>query len=281
MAGVAVLLAFAPDATSPCTTAERMVAHLRMLATLNGTPDGPCLSVQRMHALPEIVAIRSARTLGLAACALAGAAVLGLPLGIAAARHPHRRTTQLVVRGLRVASSLPVLVWGVGAILVSIAWFGWLPFLGTGMSPTHRLWTLLLPVIVLMLGDGTLAEVVHSTEAEAQRALRSPHLQALRAAGLPTAPHVRYALVAPVTAILASRLTYLLGLSAVVEVLFGWQGLGWQLVESLTTPAKDVPLILALTLVLVGTAYAAQRLSEARWLQARALRATVPATPTA
>lgn len=276
MATVAVLLAFVPDATSSCSTGERLAAHLRVLVSWTGSLDGPCLSVQRLHPLAEVVAARSLRTFGLVGGALAGAALVGVALGVAAARHPHRRSIRLAAQGLRLASGVPALAWGATMILLSIAWLGWLPFFGAGTGLAHTAWTLLLPILVLIVGDGTVAAILQGTEAETQRALRQPHLQALRAAGLPTAPHVRYALLAPLSAMLASRLAYLLGLSAVVEVLFGWQGIGWQLVESLTMPAKDIPLVLALTGVLVGTAYASQRLSEARWLQARARRATLP-----
>jgi peptide/nickel transport system permease protein len=65
--------------------------------------------------------------------------------------------------------------------------------------------------------------------------------------------HLVRGLIPPTLATLAGKLSYLIGGSVVVEYVFGWQGLAYQVLDSLTTSGpKDYPFILAATMLFVG-----------------------------
>lgn len=167
---------------------------------------------------------------------------------------PDSLLLALAEGGLRLASGVPVVVWASVGLLLS--------FHLASTVPTPELWSdgsagvralvLGVPVLVLAMGDGILAGTMDRLRSVARTLGESDAMVALRARGLSPLPYLLRGLVPAVADEVASRATLLVGAAVVVEVVFNWRGVGWQILEALRVDGgKDYPLILASVTVLM------------------------------
>lgn len=189
-------------------------------------------------------------TLILAGSALLIAVLVGVPLGVVAARHQgglFDRTAMALSLG---GASAPV-YW---AGLVAVAFFslnvGWFP---TGGMYNARepggfldlLSHLALPAVVAALVP--LAVIARLTRAEVIEALSGDYVTVLRASGISERvllwKHVLRNALPSLIGIIGLQVGYLLGGVIFVEVVFQWPGLGQQLYAAIT--ANDLPIVQA------------------------------------
>jgi peptide/nickel transport system permease protein len=215
-------------------------------------------------------------TLVLVGIALVFAALVGIPLGIAAARSQGRigdLATKLVAI---LMVSMPVF-WL--AILLQIVFFsrlGWFPVAGqydTALDSSSPLYTVIgVPVVdalltgnwpvfisaaqhmvlpVIAIAAYPIGAVAMVTRGALLENLGDEHVRMVRALGFSERTVVgRFALrpaLNPIIALLALVFAYALTNSFIVESVFNWPGLGSYAVKSIQT--LDIPAILGVTLV--------------------------------
>lgn len=102
-------------------------------------------------------------------------------------------------------------------------------------------------VTLLALGSGALAEVHAESEALLRRIRRSGYVQAARARGAPTLPHVVRNLLPPLTVVIASRAAFFVGGLVILEKILLLNGAGAILWRAALD--RDYPLALGITLL--------------------------------
>jgi len=188
-------------------------------------------------------------TVQLALAAIALSLVLGVPLGIAAAirrgRWPDRAATLI---GLVGQSAPPFFV---GTLLVYVVAYRWdlFPLSGYGEPGLDRLAHIFLPALTLAaLGIAYYARVVRS---ELGETLGEDYVRTARAKGLTERTVVlRHALrpaAGPLVTMIGLDLGVLLGGAVVVESIFGWPGLGREVLQAILE--VDLPVILGVVIV--------------------------------
>lgn len=178
-----------------------------------------------------------ANTALLAAIAFALAAPISVLLGTAAAVHASRTVDHAITVTTLVLVSMPEFVVGSLLILVFFSWLDLLPpvaLFAPGVSPLTRPDALILPVVTLLcVTVGAAARMVRAGMIEV---LRSEYVLTARMQGIPERRVIfRFALrnaLAPSVQVLAQMLQYLLGGIVIVEYLFGYPGLGAELVNA-------------------------------------------------
>lgn len=195
--------------------------------------------------LDELVR-RIPRSLELIAGGLLVAIVLGLPLGVLAAR-ARGRWTGMAASVIAVAGfSAPVFVSGILLVLVFSLWLGLLPssgYVAFAEDPLLHLSCLLLPS--LAIGINFMGVVARMTRASLIDSMAKDYVRLARAKGLSRGKAMtRHALpnaLVPVIAIIGIRAGNLLGGTVIVEALFDWPGLSSLLVSA--SFARDYPLM--------------------------------------
>jgi peptide/nickel transport system permease protein len=178
---------------------------------------------------------------------------LSLLLGIVAARHAGRPADVVISTTSLAVISLPEFVIGSLLIVVFFSWLDALPpvaLLEPGQSPAENLRLLVLPVLTLL--GATVAASVRMTRAGMIQALRADFAEMARLNGFPERRVVwRHALrnaLAPAVQVFAQNLQYLIGGVIVVEYLFGYPGLGKELVDSVAV--RDVSAVQSIALLI-------------------------------
>ncbi len=160
------------------------------------------------------------------------ALVLGIVAGINAGRWPDR---VISITGLAFTAT-PEFVTGILLILIFGVWLKWLPAAAIFLSDSdvYNLRLIALPVITLTAVE--LGYVARMTRASMVEVMDSPYIRTAIIKGLPFRQVVlrhalRNALMAPITVIML-HINWLIGGIVVVEVLFGFPGLGKYIYES-------------------------------------------------
>ena len=192
----------------------------------------------------ELVAERFARTLQLAAAALAVAVLLSLPLGLMAGIFRGTLFDRLCIILASLGAAMPNFWLGTLLIFIFSVQLGWLPAFGRG-DWQH----LVLPA--LTLGTGVTLYTARLLRSSVADVLDSAHLAATRARGI--AEHrvigrhaFRNALI-PVVTIFALEIGFLLEGAVAVEYVFGWHGLGLLFIEAVD--GRDYSVIQAIVLL--------------------------------
>ena len=189
---------------------------------------------------------RIPRSLELIAGGLFVAIVLGLPLGVLAARDrgrlPGMAASVIAVAGF----SAPVFVSGILLVLVFSLWLNILPssgYVAFAEDPLLHLSCLVLPS--LAIGINFMGVVARMTRASLIDSMAKDYVRLARAKGLSRGKAMtRHALpnaLVPVIAIIGIRAGNLLGGTVIVEALFDWPGLSSLLVSA--SFARDYPLM--------------------------------------
>jgi peptide/nickel transport system permease protein len=188
---------------------------------------------------------------------LGGAAALftllvGIPLGILAARRQDGPVDQIVSLLSSIGLATPNFWLGILLIVLFSVQLGWLPSsglrtIGGETGPLDRLAHLVMPVIVL--GTSSLAELVRYSRSAWLETLRLDYVLVARSKGLTDRQvdrrHILKNALIPVVTVFGVSLPRLIGGSAVVETLFSWPGLGQLAVDA--SLRRDTPLILGIT----------------------------------
>jgi peptide/nickel transport system permease protein len=180
---------------------------------------------------------------------------LGLLLGVFAARHAGRTVDQAVSVSTLAAISLPEFVTGTLLILAFAVWLRLLPAVSlvpSGSGVFDRPQILVLPVATLLAAS--LAQTVRMIRAGMLDVLRADYVQMARLNGLPERKIVlRYALrnaLAPTIQVIALNIQWLVGGIIVTESVFGYPGLGEELVQAVGT--RDIPFVQSVSLIVAA-----------------------------
>jgi peptide/nickel transport system permease protein len=206
----------------------------------------------------SVIGERVPATLLATGTALLMAVTLSVPLGVAAARWPHG-ARDIGISGLALSFySAPVFWVGQLAALVFALRLGLFPVQGmtaagsTSGGLTHAVDVarhLALPALVLASHE--LAALTRLTRSALLDELSRDHIRTARAKGATERTVVlRHALpraLLPAITVIGARAGHLIAGAVVVEVVFGWPGMGRLLVASLQT--RDVPVLLGLFIV--------------------------------
>ena len=210
-------------------------------------------SIHSHAAIADLLAERIPATAQLALLSLAVAVAIGLPLGIVAALRYRGWPDRVATVSALALSAMPHFWLGPLLMLVFALWLGWLPVSGMESSGS-----IVLPA--LTLASGLAAILTRMTRASLLEVLNEDFVRTARAKGLPERTvilrHALKAALLPVVTVVGLQLGSLLAGAVITETVFGWDGVGRLLVESIEK--RDYPvtqacvLVIALTYVLVN-----------------------------
>ncbi len=202
----------------------------------------------------EMVLESLPRTVFLGIVSLGGIFLLGVPVGVFAARREGSFADRLLSATSLVFYSMPAFALGILLILVFAYSLPWFPISGTASVNAQdwpfwkqmldRLWHLCLPAATLILGN--IALVIRHTRAGVLQAFEEDFVRSARAKGVPeNQVFYRHALrraLVPMVTLLGLSLPFLVSGAVLVEQVFGWHGMGFLLVDSIFT--RDYPVVL-------------------------------------
>ncbi len=220
----------------------------------------PGVSFRTGRPVADSLFIRLRNSLVLAAIAFAVVMPLALVLGLVAGLKEGSRRDRLLSVGGMMFSVVPEFATGIFLILILAVWLKIVPGATVfgELAPWQRPDMLILPVLTLTLIE--LGYVLRITRASMVEVMRTPYIRTAWLKGLPywrvVIKHaVRNALLAPITVIML-HVNWLLGGIVIVEVVFGYPGLGKYLLDSALY--KDVNALLAGSMILVVVAVGTQ-----------------------
>jgi peptide/nickel transport system permease protein len=200
-------------------------------------------SIRTGRPATELVRERLANSLKLATAALAATLAIGLPLGVLAAVYRGGAWDRLGMAFALLGQSLPAFWLGIVLILIFSVLLRWLPT--SGMDSWRHY---VLPALVM--GWGISAGVVRLLRSSMLEVLGSEFVRVARAKGLPEAfvvgKHAFMNALIPVMTFVGFMYGVIIASAIVIEVVFGWPGLGRLAYES--TLWRDYP-VLQLTVV--------------------------------
>jgi len=224
----------------------------------------PGLSLRTGRPVAKSLFIRLRNSLVLAGIAFIIVMPLALLLGmIAGLKEGGIRDRGLSIGGM-MFSVTPEFATGMFLILIVAVWLKLVP--GATVfgekAPWERPDMLVLPVLTLTLIE--LGYVLRITRASMVEVMRSPYIRTAFLKGLPywriVLKHaVRNALMAPITVIML-HVNWLMGGIVIVEVVFGYPGLGMYLLDSALY--KDINALEAGAMVLVTVAVGTQLIAD-------------------
>jgi peptide/nickel transport system permease protein len=213
---------------------------------------------QSIHTKTPIIDMLKTRypaTLKLALLALLIGLSIGVPLGVyAALKAGHWQDFVVTIVSVRL-SAMPAFWLGPMLMLLFALWLGWLPV--SGMESQS---SIILPAITL--GFGLSAILTRMTRTSLLEVLNDDYIRTARAKGLSEKTviirHALRAALLPIITIVGLQMGSLLAGTVITETVFGWDGIGRLLVESIEK--RDYPvtqacvLVVALSYVLVNLA---------------------------
>jgi ABC-type dipeptide/oligopeptide/nickel transport system permease component len=224
----------------------------------------PGVSLRTGRPVADLVFIRLRNSLVLAGIAFTIVMPLALILGLIAGLNEGRLLDRTLSIGGMMFSVTPEFANGIFLILIFAFWLDLVP--GATVFGEKAPWTrpdmLILPVLTLTLIE--LGYVLRITRASMVEVMKAPYIRTAFLKGLPywrvVFKHaVRNALMAPITVIML-HVNWLLGGIVVVEVIFGYPGLGSYLLDSALF--KDFNAIEAGAMILVTVAVGTQLVAD-------------------
>ena len=206
----------------------------------------------------ELVLSRAPVSFGIVGLAVIFALAIAVPLALAAAKR-QGKTVDHVVRVLpTITMGMPLFWIGLILILVFAVNLGWFPVGGVGNGPGDPLRSLVLPALAVALGMAP--PLIRSLRAQLLEAMSMEFVTTLRVARIPertiTWKHVLRNAAVPTLNLLSVNTAALVGGTLVVEKVFGINGLGTLLFQSISS--RDFPVVqgialyCALFVVLIG-----------------------------
>jgi peptide/nickel transport system permease protein len=202
------------------------------------------ISLRTRQPATVLVFERVGRTLMLATAGVAVALVISIPLGVLAAAHHGRSWDRIGIGFALFGQSIPSFWLAIVLVLLFSIKLNWLPTSGIG-SWKH----LVLPSLIL--GWGISAGIVRLLRSGMLEVLGAEYIKLARAKGLSEGKVVwKHALrnaMIPVVTFVGFMYGVIIASAVVIEVVFGWPGLGFLAYES--TLWRDFP-VLQLTVLL-------------------------------
>jgi peptide/nickel transport system permease protein len=195
--------------------------------------------------IPHILATYGLRSLVLAGTALLIAYAIAIPLGVLAAVRRNSIWDQAAMFFANLGMGIPSFWLALLLILLFGATLHWLPIEGSG-----DLRHLILPASVLSVES--LAVTMRLMRSSMLEQLGQDYVRTLRAKGVRGrriiwVHVVRNALI-PIISLTGLRIGWLIGYAVIVETVFRWPGLGYELVDSVIR--RDYPVAQGLSLLL-------------------------------
>jgi peptide/nickel transport system permease protein len=224
----------------------------------------PGISLQTGRPVANSLFLRFRNSLVLAAVAFIIVMPLALILGLVAGLKEGSLRDRILSIGGMMFSVIPEFATGIFLILIVGVWLDLVP--GATVfgekAPWQRLDMLVLPVLTLTLIE--LGYVLRITRASMVEAMKTPYIRTAFLKGLPYWQVVfkhalRNALIAPITVIML-HVNWLLGGIVIVEVVFGYPGLGRYLLDSALY--KDINALEAGAMILVTVAVGTQLIAD-------------------
>ncbi len=224
----------------------------------------PGLSLRTGRPVADLLFVRLRNSLVLAAIAFVIVMPLALILGVVAGLNEGKLLDRILSIGGMMFSVTPEFATGIFLILIFAFWLELVP--GATVfgekAPWERPEMLVLPVLTLTLIE--LGYVLRITRASMADVMKAPYIRTAFLKGLPywrvVFKHaLRNALMAPITVIML-HVNWLLGGIVVVEVIFGYPGLGSYLLDSALF--KDFNAIEGGAMILVAVAVGTQLLAD-------------------
>lgn len=224
----------------------------------------PGISFRTGRPVSKSLFIRLRNSAVLAASAFVIVMPLALLLGIVAGLNEGSFKDRFLSIGGMMFSVVPEFATGIFLTLIFSVWLGWLPgaaVLGDA-APWEKPVMLILPVLTLTLIE--LGYVLRITRSSMVEVMKAPYIRTAFLKGLPhrqvVMKHaVRNALIAPITVIML-HVNWLLGGIVIVEVVFGYPGLGAYLLESALY--KDFNALEAGAMIMVTAAVGTQLIAD-------------------
>jgi peptide/nickel transport system permease protein len=224
----------------------------------------PGISLRTGRPVSTSLFVRLRNSLVLAAIAFVIVMPLALALGMMAGLREGSLRDRIFSVGGMMFSVTPEFATGIFLILIMAMWLKLVP--GATVfgekAPWERLDMLVLPVMTLTLIE--LGYVLRITRASIVEVMKAPYIRTGFLKGLPywhiVLKHaVRNALMAPITVIML-HVNWLLGGIVIVEVVFGYPGLGKYLLDSALY--KDINALEAGAMVMVTVAVVTQLIAD-------------------
>ncbi|MCP4719965.1 MAG: ABC transporter permease [Desulfobacteraceae bacterium] len=224
----------------------------------------PGISFRTGRPVSKSLFVRMRNSVVLAASAFVIVMPLALVLGMIAGLREGSFKDRFLSIGGMMFSVVPEFATGIFLTLIFSVWLGWLPgaaVLGDA-APWEKPMMLILPVMTLTLIE--LGYVLRITRASMVEVMKAPYIRTAFLKGLPykqvVFKHaVRNALIAPITVIML-HVNWLLGGIVIVEVVFGYPGLGAYLLDSALY--KDFNALEAGAMIMVTVAVGTQLLAD-------------------
>lgn len=224
----------------------------------------PGLSLRTGRPVAKSLFVRLRNSLILAGIAFLIVMPLALFLGMLAGLKEGSFRDRFLSVGGMMFSVIPEFATGIFLILIMAVWWGLVPgatVFGEKV-PWERPDMLVLPVLTLTLIE--LGYVLRITRASMVEVMRSPYIRTAFLKGLPywriIFKHaIRNALMAPITVIML-HVNWLMGGIVIVEVVFGYPGLGKYLLDSALY--KDINALEAGAMILVIVAVGTQLIAD-------------------
>ena len=203
----------------------------------------------------ELVGDRVVNSLILAIAAAAVVFPLSLLLGAWSALRPGRRADSNISTTTLVLIALPEFVVGLLLVFlfaVQVMWFPAVSFVPPGVSLAERIDGLVLPVATLTAASvahtarlvrGSLIEVLESDYVQMARLKGVPERAVVRRHALPNA-------LVPTIQVVALNFAWLVGGIVIVEVVFGYPGIGQGLTAAVQS--RDLPTVQVLALAIAA-----------------------------
>ncbi len=224
----------------------------------------PGVSLRTGRPVGNSLYVRLRNTLVLAGIAFVIVMPLALALGLLAGLKEGSLRDRVLSVGGMMFSVIPEFATGIFLILIVAVWWGVVP--GATVFGEKAPWSrpdmLILPVLTLTLIE--LGYVLRITRASMVEVMRSPYIRTAYLKGLPywriiTKHAIRNALMAPITVIML-HVNWLMGGVVIVEVVFGYPGLGKYLLDSALY--KDINALEAGAMILVMVAVGTQLFAD-------------------
>jgi peptide/nickel transport system permease protein len=205
-------------------------------------------------AVEQIIRPRLARTLTLAFAGWLIAALIAVPAGLYSARRSGRAGEVVSSIATLSLGAVPEFVVGIFLVLIFAGELGWLPTVSTQVglvsTPLHAAKAYVLPSCALALT--IIPYILRLTRANAREVISEPYIQSAVLRGVGgrslTLRHVLPNAAPPVANALALQFAGSIGGVVATEYVFGFPGIGTQLVEAVGT--RDIPIVQALALLL-------------------------------
>lgn len=231
--------------------------HTRYLGWLGGVLQGDFgVSLANKREISELIGVRFANTLFLAALAAVISVPIALVLGILAALYRNSFYDRMVNVATLSSISFPEFFIAYILIFIFSVKMGAFPSLAN-IDPTtplgERIYACLLPALTLTLV--VVAHMMRMTRAAIINLLASPYIEMAKLKGLKKVRvilhHALPNALAPIINVIVLNLAYLIVGVVIVEVVFVYPGLGQLIVDSVQK--RDMPVVQACSLIFAAT----------------------------